>query len=144
MLTRDLTDLLASPPGEASEAEKLDEVFRLCEMARITIDDRACHACLEQLEHYAKCFFAADDDVCWEWHTADQYAKLRGLLLQQLDWFGRRLDFLEIRSRSDQLAKAAQSAPGGLPLSRRNKLRNPAPGEADTPGAQTTPSRPRA
>lgn len=118
-LQRDLAEVFASPQRR-SDAEKLDEVRRLCGLARIVVDDEFCHACLQEIERYAESFFIADDEnVHWAWHTPARYARLRALLLRLVNAFGIRLTCLRIRMHSAELSEQIRSTARQVPAPSR-------------------------
>lgn len=98
-LQEDLLEVFALSRNR-SDAESLEEIRHLCQLARIAIEDPQCEAYLLQIERYAERFFVADDAVDWAWHTPARYGALRALLLHLIHAFGFRLKYLELRRRA--------------------------------------------
>lgn len=103
-LQRDLKDLLTEPErGMSDDVERMEDIRRVCLLARLTLQDQACHRYLRELERYAECFLLVEDNPCWEWHTAKRYEKLRSMLSRLLRAFEIRLDCLVMRKRSVEI-----------------------------------------
>jgi hypothetical protein len=120
-LQRDLAEAFALAP-ERSDAESLDEIRRLCELARITVNDGPCHDFLRLIERHAEGFFVTDDNVHWDWHTPGRYAKLRALLIRLVSALGLRVCCLQIRQRSAEVSERTRRAALKLPHARADAV----------------------
>jgi hypothetical protein len=120
-LQSDLAAVLRSAQ-DRSDAEILDDVRRVCQLARITVDDEPWRVCTQNIERHAECFFVVDDNVSWAWHTPARYARLRSLLLRLVDALATRLTHLENcrrwadRSTPRRPRPATRFAAAGRPL----------------------------
>ena len=112
-LGSDLIEIFTFPQRGQSDADTLEEVRRICQIAAIAIDDSRCHAQLRDLERFAGYFFLSDDqEVCWAWHTACGHARLRGLILRLLRVFELRLRYLRTYARSADVLRVCEHAAG--------------------------------
>jgi len=119
ILQQDLVEIFTTPRA-SSDADRLDEANRICQMLRIAIEDQPCHSCLRQIERYSAEFFVTTDDVGWTWHTPTGYAKLHGVLLRLVKAVGLRLTYLNARRRSSEVSMHAAAAPSSIRSARHS------------------------
>lgn len=104
---RDLSEIFAQD-GDFSEGT-LEEVERLCEIARLFVGDLCCDRELHQVERYAG-HLLAGDTAQWAHGANPGDAYLRELIIELIKVVDRRLRLRALRARSENVRFKAMRA----------------------------------